>query len=329
MENKKIMKKTLKFWKGKRVFITGHTGFKGSWLCIILNLLKSKIYGFSLKPEKKSLFNEAKVIKFLKSNTFSDINNISTLKKKIKSAKPQIIFHLASNADVRKSFFFPYNIVQQNNVCTLTLLEAVRLSKINPRIMICSTAEVYGNVKKKDQPINEKAKINPINPYAVSKTFQDLIAQNYCKLYNMDIVITRMFTYLNARRKNLFASAFTYQILKFLKHGNLNSLRTLLDIRDAMEAYWLAAKKGKKGEIYNICGEIIISVKDFLDQIIKISGIKINKLLDKNLVRPNDIQIQIADCKKFKSHTGWSAKKNLNESINFFFNECRKQSSKS
>jgi GDP-4-dehydro-6-deoxy-D-mannose reductase len=324
----------------KKILITGVSGSGGSYLAEHI-LKKKNVEVVGLIRNKNKLRNK-NINNLLKNKNFSikhcNLSIINKLKDLINKIKPQIIFHLASNADVRKSFYFPYNIVQQNNKCTLTLLEAVRLSKINPRIMICSTAEVYGNVKKKDQPINENAKINPINPYAVSKTFQDLIAQNYCKLYNMDIVITRMFTYLNARRKNLFASAFTFQILKFLKkpnkihtlkHGNLDSLRTLLDIRDAMEAYWLAANKGKKGEIYNICGDIIISVKDFLKEIIKISGIKINTHLDKNLVRPNDIQIQIADCKKFKSHTGWSAKKNLNESINFFFNECTKQNNKS
>ena len=324
----------------KKILITGVSGSGGSYLADhILNKNKHKVIGLIRNKKKIKDYN---IKNLLKNKNFSiehaDLINVNKLKNLVNKIKPKIIFHLASNADVRKSFYFPYNIVQQNNQCTLTLLEAVRLSKINPRIMICSTAEVYGNVKKKDQPISENAKINPINPYAVSKTFQDLIAQNYCKLYNMDIVITRMFTYLNARRKNLFASAFTFQILKFLKkpnkihtlnHGNLDSLRTLLDIRDAMEAYWLAANKGKRGEIYNICGDIIISVKDFLKEIIKISGIIIKTHLDKNLVRPNDIQIQIADCKKIKSHTGWSAKKKLNESINFFFNECIKQNNKS
>ena len=324
----------------KKILITGVSGSGGSYLAEHI-LKKKNVEVVGLIRSKNKLRNK-NIVDLLKSKNFSikhsNLSNINKLKDLINKIKPHIVFHLASNADVRKSFFYPYNIVKQNNECTLTLLEAIRLSKANPRIMICSTAEVYGNVRKKDQPINENAKINPINPYAVSKTFQDLIAQNYCKLYDMDIVITRMFTYLNARRKNLFASAFTYQILKFLKqpkkihtlrHGNLNSLRTLLDIRDAMEAYWLAAKTGKKGEIYNICGEIVISVKDFLNKIIKLSRININTRLDKNLVRPNDIQIQIADCKKFKSHTGWSPKKNLNESIMFFFNECIKQNKKS
>ena len=324
----------------RRILITGVTGSGGSYLAEHI-LKKKSVQVIGLTRNKNKLKNK-NIKNLLKNKNFSikhaNLSNLNKLKVLINKVKPQIIFHLASNADVRKSFFYPYDIVKGNNICTLTLLEAVRLATINPRIMICSTAEVYGNVKKKDQPIDERALINPINPYAVSKTFQDLIAQNYCKLYNMDIVITIMFTYLNARRKNLFASAFTYQIVKFLrypkkvhtlKHGNLNSLRTLLDIRDAMEAYWLAATKGKKGEIYNICGVIKISVKDFLDKIIKLSGIKVNTQLDKNLVRPNDIKIQIANCKKFKNDTGWLAKKNLDESINFFFKECIKQNKKS
>ena len=117
---------------------------------------------------------------------------------------------------------------------------------------MCSTSEVYGNVKINKQPITEKNSLNPINPYAVSKTFQDQLSLNYKKIYNLDIVITRMFTYLNARRSNLFASAFARQIVniemkkkKLLNHGNLSSRRTILDIRDAMEAYWLVAKNGK------------------------------------------------------------------------------------
>ncbi len=319
----------------KTILITGTSGSGGSYLAEhILKKNKYKVVGLIRNKKKIKSYNLKVLLKYKKFNfKYSNLNNTKNLTKIINNLKPKIIFHLASVADVRKSFFKPYNIVKQNNNCTLTLLEAVRMSKINPRIMICSTAEVYGNVKKKFQPINEKNIINPINPYAVSKTFQDLISQNYCQLYNMDIVITRMFTYLNARRTNLFASAFAYQILRFmkkpnkihiLKHGNLDSLRTMLDIRDAMEAYWLAATKGKKGEIYNICGEITISVRDFLDYLIKISNIKIKKKIDKKLLRPNDIKIQLADCRKFKKDTGWSIKYNFNQSMKFFFNECKK-----
>jgi GDP-4-dehydro-6-deoxy-D-mannose reductase len=325
----------------KIILITGASGSGGSYLAEhILKKKNSQVFGLIRNKKKKQSYN-LKILKKYKNfdTKVCNLNNIKILVRLINLIKPSIIFHLASNADVRKSFFTPHEIVKKNNECTLNLLEAVRLSKINPRIMICSTAEVYGNVQKKYQPISESNKINPINPYAVSKTFQDLIAQNYCSIYKMDIVITRMFTYLNARRQNLFASAFTFQILKFMKspnkkhilrHGNLNSLRTLLDIRDAMEAYWLAATKGKRGEIYNICGEIVISVRSFLNEIIKLSKLNVIKKLDKNLLRPNDISIQLADCTKFKKHTGWKPKVKLNETIKFFFEECiRKYKNKS
>ena len=116
--------------------------------------------------------------------------------------------------------------------------------------MICSTSEVYGAVTKKDIPIKEDQKINPVNPYAATKAFQDIISQIYFKCYKMNIVITRMFSYTNARRMNLFQTSFANQISqiekkkkKFLTHGNLQSVRTFVDIDDAMNAYWLAAKK--------------------------------------------------------------------------------------
>jgi nucleoside-diphosphate-sugar epimerase len=138
-----------------------------------------------------------------------------------------------------------------------------------------------------------------------------------------------MFTYLNARRKNLFASSFVYQIIEiengkrnFLSHGKLNSLRSVLDIRDAMRAYWLCATRGKQGEIYNISGTYKITIKDFLKKVVNNSSYKIALKLNKDLIRPKDIDIQIADCKKFKKDTGWTPRYSLNQSINYFKKEC-------
>ena len=85
-----------KFWNKKKVFITGHTGFKGAWLCIILKYLNSTIYGYALKPEKNSLFIKSEIGKNLTSNTYSDIRDVNKLKKKIKQSKAEIIFHLAA-----------------------------------------------------------------------------------------------------------------------------------------------------------------------------------------------------------------------------------------
>ena len=139
-----------------------------------------------------------------------------------------------------------------------------------------------------------------------------------------------MFSYTNARRSNLFQTAFARQIamceagkIKCLKHGNLKSVRTFVDIDDAMSAYWLAATKGKIGEIYNIGGNKVISVKDFLYKLIKLSKKKISIKLDKNLLRPQDVALQIASSKKFIAHTGWKRRVSFQESVKKLLNECR------
>ena len=108
-----------------------------------------------------------------------------------------------------------------------------------------------------------------------------------------------------------------------LMHGNLKSKRTFVDIYDAMEAYWLASTKGKIGEIYNIAGNDTISVNNFLKKLIKLSKKKIITKLDPKLIRPVDINLQIADSRKFKKHTGWKPKVGFDQSVEKLLDECR------
>ena len=317
----------------KKCLITGATGSGGSYLVEhllkkdknikIFALYRSKGYLNLLKKKYKN--NNIYFIKI-------DLKNFFQLKKITKDIRPDLVFHMASNADVRGSFDDPIDCTSNNNLITVNLLEAIRQIKINPVVVICSTSEVYGSVTKKDIPISENQKISPANPYAVSKTFQDLLSQVYFKSFSLRIIITRMFSYINSRRNNLFQTAFANQIakieigkLKKLKHGNLKSIRTFLDIDDAMEAYWLAATKGRIGEVYNIGGNKIISVKQFLEELIKLAKCKIKLSVDKNLLRPQDVTLQIPNYKKFSKHTGWIPKVTFKESVKRLLNECRKE----
>ena len=318
----------------KRCLITGIGGSGGSYLAehIIKRSPQTKIFGFYrsigystfLKNKYKSKISITKI----------DLKNFNNLKAKLKLIKPDVIFHLASNADVRNSFFEPLKFSENNNMITINLLEALRQLKSKAIIIVCSTSEVYGNVSKKNMPIKETQQIAPINPYAVTKVFQDLMSQVYEKTFGLNVIITRMFSYMNARRNNLFQTAFANQVaaiekgkLKYLKHGNLKSERTIIDTRDAMEAYWLTAKKGKIGEIYNISGMQKISINDFLKKLMALSSKKIICKLDKNLVRPKDIDLQISDFKKFQRDTGWKPRTNLDIAILNLLNECRKNKS--
>ena len=140
-----------------------------------------------------------------------------------------------------------------------------------------------------------------------------------------------MFSYVNARKNNLFQTAFAKQIVdiergkkKILTHGNLNSVRNIIDITDAMEAYWLTAKSGRIGEIYNISGNKVISVGNYLKELKRLSKVKIKSKIDKKLLRPVDVTLQIADTKKFIRDTHWSPKISFKESVEKLLDECRK-----
>lgn len=316
----------------KNCLITGVTGSGGSYLAeyVLKKDKKIKIFGLYRSNGYKNLLekNSQKRISLFK----IDLKNFFNLRKIIKKTKPEVIFHIASNADVRLSFDNPIEITRNNNLITANLLEAVRQLNQNPIIIICSTSEVYGAVTKKDIPIKENQKIAPANPYAVSKTFQDLLSQVYFKSFGLRIIITRMFSYTNARRNNLFQTSFASQIAKIevgkekqLKHGNLDSIRTFVDIDDAMEAYWLAAKKGKIGEIYNIGGNKIVSVKQFLKELIKLARCKIKCSVDKKLLRPQDVTLQIPDVRKFNKDTGWKPMVSFKDSVKKLLDECRKK----
>ena len=221
----------------------------------------------------------------------------------------------------------------QNNVMgTANLLETVRITGINPIIQLCSSSEVYGQVDHKNVPIREDCPINPVNPYAVSKLAQDALGYTYFKSYNIPIIRTRMFAYLNPRRSDLFATSFANQVVRIesglqkeLLHGDLDSIRTLIDVRDAMESYWVATQKGKPGEVYNIGGEKVIKVGEFLEVLKKLAKCEISSRIDEKLLRPADVTLQIPDTSKFRNETGWKPKYSFEESVEFLLNYCRKR----
>ncbi len=314
----------------KRCLITGITGSGWSFLTehVLKQNKKIKIFGLYRSSGYKKLLekNYKKNICFYK----IDLNNFNSLKKIIKKIKPDLIYNFASNPDVRMSFELPRETINNNYQSTLNLFESVRVLKLKSLIIHCGTSEVYGSVSKKDVPIKETLGIRPVSPYAVSKAYQDLCAQLYSKIYNLNIIITRMFTYINPRRNNLFQSAFASQIIKMktkkdkiLKHGNLKSIRTSLSLNDAMNAYWLVAKKGKIGEIYNIGGTKKYSVGEILDKLISISGIKVKKKIDKKLLRLKDVTLQLPNIKKFKLDTGWTQKEKLDMSLRKLLKELK------
>ena len=187
--------------KFKRIFITGITGSGGSYLAeyIYKKNKKINIYGsYRSTGYKTTIEKKIKNLKLFK----LDLKNYNKTQKILHKVRPDAIFHLASNADVRDSFDNPLKFADNNNSITLNLLESIRRLKLKTLIMICSTSEVYGAVTKKDIPIDENQPISPVNPYAATKAFQDIISQIYYKCYKLYFHL--LHNTLHDMRRNLY-----------------------------------------------------------------------------------------------------------------------------
>jgi len=197
-------------------------------------------------------------------------------------------------------------------------------------VQFCGTSEVYGQVDPKNTPITEQHPLQPVNIYAVSKLTQEKIASSYFHSYGTKVVLTRMFAYINPRRGDIFSSAFARKIVEIergereiLTHGNLNSIRTLIDVRDAMESYWVACQKCEYGIPYNIGGNSVISVGEFLEQLKKQAKVPITSQVDPKLLRPVDVTLQVPDVSRFYNASGWTPKYSLEESVDFLLDHYR------
>ncbi len=172
------MNKNQKFWRSKKVLITGHTGFKGSWLSLLLYFFKAKIYGYSLKPKKGFLFEKAKLNKIFQKSIYGDILDSKKLYKNLKSIKPSIIFHLAAQPLVVDSYKDPKNTFKTNIFGTINLLEAIRKVKSIKTVIIVTTDKVY-KISKKNPYYDENHPLGATDPYGTSKACKELISESY------------------------------------------------------------------------------------------------------------------------------------------------------
>ena len=321
----------------KRVLITGVSGSGGSYLAeyIVKNHPEVEVHGAGRWHSTTSTDNLAAIRSKIVMHE-CDLMDFSSILRMLEKSRPDAIFHLAAHANVRASFETPLSVMNNNVMGTANLFEAIRAAKLDLLIQLCSTSEVYGIVDPKHVPIDEDTPMRPTSPYAVSKATQDLLGYSYFKAYKMRIIRTRMFTYLNPRRTDLFATSFARQVVRIeaglqkeLVHGNLDSIRTIIDVRDAMRAYWEALMYCEPGEAYNIGGTTTMSVGDFLEALVSLAKKPIPTRKDPALLRPSDVTLQIPDTRKFRKVTGWKPEFTFKESmahlIEYWRNEIAKE----
>jgi GDPmannose 4,6-dehydratase len=230
---------------------------------------------------------------------------------------PDYVFHLAAQSFPRTSFDAPLDTMDTNILGTVRVLDALRTFSPGAIIHVCASSEVFGRVPREYLPIAEECSFHPASPYAISKVGTDLVGRFYAEAYDMTVMTTRMFTHTGPRRGDVFAeSTFAKQIAMIenglvppvVKVGNLQSLRTVADVRDAVRAYYLlVTMKPTAGAYYNIGGTHSCTVGQILDHLISLSPrraeIKIE--VDPDRLRPIDADLQVPDTSKFHEHTGW------------------------
>lgn len=305
----------------KRALITGVTGMVGSHLCdFILENTDWDIYGMcrwrSPIDNVKSLVpraNKKDRIYFL----YGDLRDYISIQDVVEKSMPDFVFHLAAQSYPKTSFTSPLDTFETNIQGTENLLEALRrCPNIDPVVHVCASSEVFGRVPKEKLPIHEDCTFHPASPYAISKVGTDLIGRYHAEAYGQKVMTTRMFTHTGPRRGDVFAeSTFAKQIAMIEKGltapvvqvGNLDSMRTWADVRDAARAYYmLVTVNPKPGEYYNIGGSYSCTVKDTLNYLLSLSTHKdIRVETDPTRLRPIDADLQVPDTSKFQKHTGW------------------------
>ncbi len=306
----------------KKVLITGITGMVGSHLADYLFANSDwEIHGMTrwrspldnLEQLTPSINAGARV--FLH---YADLRDDHAVREVVRTVRPDFVFHLAAQSFPRSSFDSPLDTYDTNVQGTTRVLAALREFAPEAAIHVCASSEVFGRVAQEHLPIGEDAPFHPASPYAISKVGTDLVGRFYAEAYNMLVMTTRMFTHTGPRRGDVFAeSSFAKQIAMIeaglmpavLQVGNLKSLRTIADVRDAVRAYYLLLTHNPiAGAYYNIGGTHSCQVGEILQTLLALSpyGEKIKIKQDAARMRPIDADLQVPDTRKFSAHTGWT-----------------------
>ena len=294
---------------------------------------------------------------------YVELTDLSSVIRCINKHRPDVISHLAAQSWVPYSFDNPIFTMKNNIESTQNVMEAVRIiqmidgknlnagtdvlkyelnlnndSKYNPYIHICSSSEFYGKVERKDLPITEDHPANPGNPYGVSKAGGDFLSQLYKEYYDMNIVITRMFTHTGVGRTMMSAeNYYAKEVARCEKEGDtfikisdekgMNSIRTWADVRDAVKNYYNLFQSGKTG-VFNIAGETTKSIRDVLEYLIEISDLDYDKMTfvyEPSFARKVDVDKQVVDIERFKNSIEWSNDVSFEELMESLLDYWRKK----
>jgi len=313
-----------------RALITGINGFVGGHLAE--HLLASggwELWGLARQVATTHMqrHDEVQIV-------MADLSEFDQTLAALERVQPDVIFHLAAQSNVPRSFEDPAATLTTNVVGQLHLFQSVLRLRQNPLLLIVGSNEIYGHVQPHDLPLNEQTALHPVNPYAVSKATQDLLAYQYHASHGLRTIRLRPFNHIGPRQSEQFVvSAFAAQIARIeagqqapiIRVGNLAAERDFTDVRDMVGAYALAAHHGQVPLAYNIGSDRSVSIRWLLDTLLTFSACDIAIEPDPARMRPADVARVVSDSRRFREHTGWEPRIPLEQTLFDVLEYCRGQ----
>lgn len=294
-----------------RALITGAGGFVGPHLTRLLNDAGDDVTGLDLRSGP-------------------DLLDADGWLETVRTCRPDVIYHLAGWSDVSGSWHDPIQTFRTNAVGTLSVLEAA-VAAGTDRVVLVSSADVYGTVDATDQPITESQPVRPRSPYGVSKQAAEALGLQYHRAHGLGVIIVRPFNHLGPGQSPRFAApAFAAQIAEAehhgggdVAHGDLSARRDLSDVRDVVRAYRLLAERGQPGEVFNVCSGRAVSMESMLATLIGRATVPVSTSIDPDRLRPVELPILQGSHHKLTEATGWEPEITLETTLADVLDDAR------
>ena len=310
----------------KRMLITGFSGFVSRHFLnyLVENNLSYEVLGVDVNPPKFAMEDYAPTLAM----SFEQVNLLDkeAVEDMIATFRPDYILHLASFSSVAYSWQHPADCFMNNTSIFLNVTEALRKHDLcDCRLLSVGSSEEYGDVKKEELPLQEDMPLVPVNPDAVARVSQEMMAKVLADSFGMQIMLTRSFNHMGPFQDERFViPSFVRRILDIaesgaksgeIETGDTSIVRDFVDVRDVVRAYYRLLLDGKAGEVYNICGEKGVSLAEVVDQIADIVGVSVTTRVNPDFVRPGDNQVVIGSAEKIRQDIGWTAEIPLRQTL--------------
>jgi GDP-4-dehydro-6-deoxy-D-mannose reductase len=305
-----------------RVLVTGITGFVGGHLVEHLAGSGDVVVGLSPSGRWPARLAHLETFARIERCDLTDVSE-DELTSLISRKQPEVIYHLAAQANPHASVSDPRGTWALNLGGALNLLEAVKASGTKPRVVLVGSGVSYGNPAPEHLPVSESCPLRPNNPYSASKAAADLLGVQHFLAHGTDTVMVRPFNHAGPRQSSSYVlSVLARQVAEVeagkkprVEVGNLDIVRDFTDVRDVVRGYRLLAEKGVAGEIYNLGTGRGTKLSDALRFLAAGGGRPVEVHVDPARVRPVDQPLLVADPSKLRAATGWEPRFSIEQTL--------------